>query len=360
MPRTRSRGSPEDAAAPSPQRLDVTGLHCTSCAASLEETVGVLPEVQRVEPDGDATRATVVLTGQADAAGVVERIRDLGFDVADGPAEGPGILRRLVLPGLVAAVVIGLGIAGFNWAMDYYLQGGGLQELNDFFAVISLTAVGVAFLLGFLVGFSPFSLAVMPAVAGYVARSRAHSTRRALTLATAFVAGSVTVDLAVGAAFAGIGRAALTLASNTLPIWYALITLVLVGLAAVLLGWWRPSMPTPDIDPERIHSARSAYLMGVPFGLMACPACTPLLLPVALGAAATGNVVYGAGLMGAFAVGRGIPLLAAGVSAGALTRMRSLRRYIPVVERVLGLLLLGGAAFFLREFVLTANGLGWF
>jgi cytochrome c-type biogenesis protein len=50
--------------------------------------------------------------------------------------------------------------------------------------------------------------------------------------------------------------------------------------------------------------------------------------------------------MGAFALGRGIPLVLAGLWAGAVKGMRELSRFAPAVERVVGLLLLGGAAYF--------------
>jgi cytochrome c-type biogenesis protein len=94
----------------------------------------------------------------------------------------------------------------------------------------------------------------------------------------------------------------------------------------------------------------------VPFGLVTCPACTPLLLPIALGAAATANPVYGAVLLGVFALGRGLPLIALGVSGRALAMVSTGAWLMPWLKGLLGVLLLAAAAFFFYRF-LTVGGL---
>ena len=93
---------------------------------------------------------------------------------------------------------------------------------------------------------------------------------------------------------------------------------------------------------------------------MTCPACTPLILPLALGAAATGQPLYGAALMGAFAIGRGIPLTVLGTYTAAFQKMGGVRSYVPWVERVVGILLLVGAAWFFREFLRVGGIFGLF
>lgn len=96
-------------------------------------------------------------------------------------------------------------------------------------------------------------------------------------------------------------------------------------------------------------------MVGVPFGLMACPGCTPLLLPVALGAATAGNVFYGAALMGAFALGRGIPLAVLGTFTGVFERLLTTTRSVRRAEAAIGVLLLLAAAYFFGRF-LDAGG----
>jgi len=190
-----------------------------------------------------------------------------------------------------------------------------------------------------------------PAIMGYVAGARGASRVQSLRASLGFVAGIATVDVTVGALFATLGSVAIAFFASHLPIWYTILAVLLLSMGLVLLRVWR----VPPLVPIRLHgspSARGAYLMGLPLGLIACPGCTPLLLPVAMGAAATGNAAYGAALMGAFAVGRGIPLALAGVWTGAAKGARELTRFLPLIERVVGLLLLAGAAYFAWQLVL--------
>ena len=84
---------------------------------------------------------------------------------------------------------------------------------------------------------------------------------------------------------------------------------------------------------HKASSVRGASLRGLPFGLIACPACTPLLLPVARGAAAAGNALYGAALMGAFSLGRGIPLVVLGTSTSAFQLMKGFTRHVRGLRR---------------------------
>lgn len=101
-----------------------------------------------------------------------------------------------------------------------------------------------------------------------------------------------------------------------------------------------------------------AFAAGIPFGLLSCPSCTPMLLPVILGAVATGDPLYGGAILATFGLGRGLPLVAIGTSAGAARTARSLRPYVPVVEKTVGILLALGAAYFLWAFAITIGDRG--
>lgn len=75
----------------------------------------------------------------------------------------------------------------------------------------------------------------------------------------------------------------------------------------------------------------------------ACPACTPMVLPM-LGSAATGTWWLGAALMFVFGLARGLPLLLLGAGTGLLDRIRGTGRWVRRLETAAGaLLLLAGA-----------------
>ena len=79
---------------------------------------------------------------------------------------------------------------------------------------------------------------------------------------------------------------------------------------------------------------------------------------MALGAAATGNPLYGAAVMGAYGLGRGVLLMGVGASAGALTQTRALSRYLPLIEAAGALVLILAGLYFFKEFVRLASILG--
>jgi cytochrome c biogenesis protein CcdA len=72
---------------------------------------------------------------------------------------------------------------------------------------------------------------------------------------------------------------------------------------------------------------------------------------------ATFGLAFVVGLA-AFGVGRGLPLVAVGASAGAARTAGSWRRYVPVVEKTVGVLLAAGAVYFLWGFAITVADRG--
>ena len=342
--------------------IPVYGMDCQACAGSVELAIGTFPGVESVKADVESCRASVVGDGKLDRDLLLTRIGELGFSV-EPPGQEPDLLRynwkRLLAFAIVGGAIVAGGIYAFEWSKGYFFSGGRIEDLNTFFASITLGAIGLAFIFGLIIAFSPFTFALAPAVMGYVASSRHTSRLASARLSAGFVGGIVTADVMLGALFASVGIAAISFFSNNLPVWYAIITAILVGVALILLRVWTVELPMFKPKLHEARSARGAYLMGLPFGLIACPGCTPLLLPVALGAAATGNALYGAALMGAFALGRGIPLVLLGTSTGAFGRMKGFTGYVPWIEKGVGLLLLAGAAFFAKEFFRVAS-IFWF
>lgn len=351
---------------PRPQQeieLPVFGMTCRGCVQAIETRLQALPGVRAVHVDLAGKRVRVACGPSASVTpeALAEAVEGLGFRASAPKAEASRMpWSKFVSFLLLGLVLLAAGTYTFQRAQTFYLSGGTIQNLNEFFGRISPWAVGLAFLFGLVVAFSPASYAMAPAVMGYVSGAKRASGWEALKLSGAFVAGIVTVEMAIGALFAVGGAAAIAFFSGKLPLWYALVTLILLALALMTWGIWRVDLPVLRPRWRDARSAWDAYLLGMPFGLIACPACTPLLLPVALGATATGQAWYGATLMGAFALGRGLPLAALGTSAGAFRALRGLTPYVPWIEKAVGLLLLAGALWFFKEFLRVSQAFGLF
>jgi cytochrome c-type biogenesis protein len=91
--------------------------------------------------------------------------------------------------------------------------------------------------------------------------------------------------------FGLVGFAVLRALAELLPLAYAVLAVALAIASLALLRVIRVTIPVfaPTTNPAR--SFLGSYLVGMPFGLSTCPACTPLLLPVVGAAASTADLL---------------------------------------------------------------------
>ena len=73
------------------------------------------------------------------------------------------------------------------------------------------------------------------------------------------------------------------------------------------------------------------------------------MLSVLTAAAATQSVVYGGVLLLAFGLGRALPLFFAGLSAALVKRIEVVSRYMPMLEKVFGVMFLGLGGYYLYQ-----------
>jgi cytochrome c-type biogenesis protein len=221
-------------------------------------------------------------------------------------------------------------------------------------------AVALVALAGLVVGIAPSSFPLISVAAAFAVGQGATvaGERRidGLWLSLGFALGIATVDAVLGALFGLAGFAVLRVLARYLALAYALLAVVLLVTALALLRIIHIVIPVmrPSARPSR--SFLGSYLLGLPFGLSTCPACTPLLLPVVAAAATTADPLMGAVLMGSFGVARGVPIVAAGTAAGTLGHLRHTYSFTLWVERAGGVLLLAAALYFFRQAAVYA---GW-
>jgi cytochrome c-type biogenesis protein len=213
----------------------------------------------------------------------------------------------------------------------------------------SLLGLGLAALAGVALGLSPATYPLVPVVVGYAGGEKSVTRRRAATLSLAFVLGITTVYVVLGALWGSFGLLLLRLLSSSLWLWYGIGAAVLLLMGLRLLGLLRfkvPLLAPPDPETGRRRGVLGAYLLGLPFGLAGCPSCAPVLLAVLTAVAASGNPLMGALAMLALGLGQGSVLVAAGAYGGALTSLKRFARHRTRIEFLLGILLLGAAAYF--------------
>ena len=234
------------------------------------------------------------------------------------------------------------------------------EELLQNITTLTPFAVALVALAGLVVGIAPSSFPLLSVAAGLAAgqgaADQSKQRLRGLKLAAGFALGIATVDAILGALFGLMGLAVLRVLVSFLGIAYALLAIVLTIIGLVLLRVIHIAIPALTPSATATPSFLGSYLLGIPFGLSTCPACTPLLLPVVAAAAFTANPLMGAILMFVFGLARGIPIVLAGTLMGALSHLRHTGPFTRCIERLGGALMLASAMYFYYQAIIYA---GW-
>lgn len=192
---------------------------------------------------------------------------------------------------------------------------------------------------GFFGGLSPCTLPTAVLVVAYVGGFDNRSRRQGFILSLSFVLGLSLTLGTVGAAVSAIGG--LFTGSNI--IWYG-AALISVLMGANLLGLFQ--LPSSGFNLARVKQGSGvvgAFLLGIPFAFIASPCTAPVTAALLGYVAAKGSVWYGFILLFIYAVGRSIPLLAAGTFTSVLKNASRFAGLSQQVQRISGvaLILLG-------------------
>lgn len=204
-------------------------------------------------------------------------------------------------------------------------------------------AAGVAFVAGLVFGFNPVALASIPVSLAYVTRGR--DKNQAFLFGAMFILGMILTHAVLGL-IAGLGGQ--WAASVTGRGWGLFLGPLLIVLGLVWAGWLRIPMPSFGFRASRPAVAGGAFLLGIPFAVAVCPACTPALVVLLGVTAGLGSAWLGVILLLAFALGRAVPLAVGAFSVGWLENLSGLSRYRRGFEIAGGLTLIAMGLYMLN------------
>ncbi|PKN08542.1 MAG: cytochrome C biosynthesis protein [Deltaproteobacteria bacterium HGW-Deltaproteobacteria-8] len=216
--------------------------------------------------------------------------------------------------------------------------------------VFALALTG-SFLWGLVsVLFSPCHLASIPLMVGYVAgQGRLVQGREAVRYAVAFSLGLFVTIALVGLACSLLGR----LLGDVGPYWTVAVGAVLLWVGLDMLGLVKCNITGGLLSRFTLRGLSGALVLGLGYGLLSGTCTFGFLAPLLAVASVQGQVLTGALLILAFALGHCLPIVVAGSSA-ALAQ-RTLERFSggsTWVRRVAGVLVsLLGAYFIARPFL---------
>jgi len=200
---------------------------------------------------------------------------------------------------------------------------------------------------GLLLAFTPCVLPMVPILSGIIAgEGRSLNKARALLLSVAYVLGMAVTYAAAGVAAAYSGTLLAAALQNAWVL--GAFALVFVWLALSMFGFY--DLQLPGFLHHRLHSAHqrlkggkiaSVAAMGVFSAIIVSPCVAAPLAGALLYISQTKDVALGGAALFAMALGMGIPLIAVGVSEGALLPKSG--AWMEGVKKFFGVLLLGVA-----------------
>lgn len=197
-----------------------------------------------------------------------------------------------------------------------------IDSLQQAVQNVGPAALVVSFLTGFFFSFNPVALAAIPVSLAYVTKARAPG--KALVFGGMFIAGMVLTHVVLGAA-AGLGGQGVQ--SLIGRYWGLLLGPWLILMGLMWPGWVRLPLQGLSFRVKRASGSWGAFVLGVPFAIAICPACTPALIVLLGVAAGIGSPAWGALVLLAFALGRAVPIALGAGAMGWLEQLRSLSRY---------------------------------
>jgi cytochrome c-type biogenesis protein len=212
----------------------------------------------------------------------------------------------------------------------------------------SLLGLAMASLAGFIFAFNPMVFATIPVVLAYV--TKAHEPHRAALLSGAFVAGLLTAHavLGIGAAVGGEWT------RNVMgPEWGLFLGPMLILLGLLWPGWLKFRIPWFSMRGRKVSGIAGAFLLGVPFTVALCPACTPALLATITASAAIGSIPFGVALLLAFGVGRSVPVLIGALGVSWLESLTPVARYHKLIEILGGITFIATGLYLIYQYPFT-------
>lgn len=211
--------------------------------------------------------------------------------------------------------------------------------VNNQLEHLSPLSVFFIFLAGLATSLTPCTLSMLPLTIGYIGGFESRNNLVAVAQSSWFAFGFATTLTGFGLTAALLGK----IYGQTGWGWSVLMGVVAIAMGLQLLEVLTIPLPNwgnVEISRQLPRSLRS-YLIGLTFGFVASPCSTPVLITLLTWISSSGNVIWGAELLLAYAIGSVLPLIVAGIFTGTIGQMLSIRRWSGWLTWLSGMILVG-------------------
>lgn len=203
-----------------------------------------------------------------------------------------------------------------------------------------------AFAAGVLVSFSPCVYPLLPVTVGYISAASHKNKFHGFFLSLIYVLG-LAITYSVLGAFASLtGRIFGQISSS--PFSFLIIGNVCIFFGLAMLGVFEFALPDFFKTGTKKHKSKhSVFFLGLMSGLVIGPCTAPFLGSILVYVATKQNLLYGVFLLFSFAYGMGTTLILAGTFSGVLVHMPKSGKWMSVVNRIGGFILILTGEYFL-------------
>jgi cytochrome c-type biogenesis protein len=220
---------------------------------------------------------------------------------------------------------------------------------------LSLTSLGIIFLAGLVTSLTPCMLSMLPITVGYIGGYESEGRLQAAAQSSWFALGLATTLALLGIVATSIGKVYGQIGVG-LPIIVSLVAIAMGLNLLEILPLRFPSLGATDWIGKDLPRGVRSFLLGLTFGLIASPCSTPVLATLLTWVATTQDLIVGAGLLIAYAIGYVTPLVIAGTFTASIKNILKMRRWSSWINPVSGALLLGfGIYSLLSRLYITYN-----
>ena len=220
------------------------------------------------------------------------------------------------------------------------------QTVPQFITDHVALAYAAVFLAGVMTSLGPCNLSMVPVIIGYVGGQQEVTRRRGFWLSVFFTLGSSLTFMLLGVIAATVGGLFGT--EKKILYWIVALVCLLIGLNLLHALPLNFDFLT-RLQPKRVSRMGlfGALLLGLVVGLAGSQCGTPVLVAILSIAMAKGALAYGATLLFAYGLGRGVPIVVAGTFTGVIRALPAMERWTRWMEYAAGVVLIGIGIYFI-------------
>lgn len=219
------------------------------------------------------------------------------------------------------------------------------QTLPRIIGDLSALAYLLVFLGGVLTSIGPCNLSMVPVIIAYVGGYANPTRAKGFWLASFFTLGSSVTFMLLGVMAATVGGLFGT--ESRILHWFVALVCFAIGLS--LLGAVKVNLDfMARLQPKRVAVTGlvGALVLGLIVGVAGSQCGTPVLVAILGIVMAKGKLAYGASLLFAYGLGRGVPIILAGTFTGVVKALPMMERWTRWMEKAAGIVLIAVGLYF--------------